>query len=133
MHSSKLRAGAHAMGLAVALAACAGCTASDRSPTGGTSSSEPSIVGAFGCGPTDARELRITGRGLPDRPVVAEVVFDGEVRNRSEARRGPDIEVTVMPDLPNEAYEPGAAEVRIVSGREVIVSAQVEPDLPICG
>jgi hypothetical protein len=61
------------------------------------------------------------------------VVFEGEVRNRSEPLRGPDLKVTMMPDLPNEAYEPGAAQVRIVSGEEVVVSAQVEPDLPICG
>lgn len=39
----------------------------------------------------------------------------------------------MVPDLPNEAYEPGAAQVTIVSGDEVVVSAHVEPDLPICG
>ena len=39
----------------------------------------------------------------------------------------------MMPDLPSEGYEPGAAQVRIVSGPEVIVSADAMADLPSCG
>ena len=141
---------ASALVIGCALLACVSCTSADDAPIGGTTTrpspssttgasegSGPStgatVEGAYGCGPSDAREITITSRGLPDEPVVAQVVFADEVRTSSGPLRGPDIEVTLMPDLPSEAYEPGAAEVRIVAGAEVIVSARVQPDLPICG
>ena len=142
--------GTAAMLLGCVLLVCVGCSSSDDSSTPATtslppvtsttavstssgSSAGPTVVGAYGCGPADGRAITITARGLSEEPVVAHVVFQGEVRNRSEPLRGPDIEVTMMPDLPSEAYEPGAAQVRIVSGPEVIVSADVLADLPICG
>lgn len=141
MGTKGLRRVAIAVLVAGALAACS--TESSIAPNPSTSTSttdtttrpaiSATIEGAFGCGPADDRTLTISATGLPDGELEAQLVFDGRVRTRSGPLRGADLEVTLEPDLPAAGYEPGASEVRIVAGSEVIVAAPVQPELPICG
>lgn len=149
-----LRPAAIAALFGCALWACVGCTSSDEPGTerstpattslprtsstfpassASVSPTGPTVEGAYGCGPADGRTITITAHGLPDGPVFGEVVFADEVRNRSQPVYGPDLEAILMPNLPDEGYEPGAAQVRIVSDSEVVVSADVQPELPFCG
>lgn len=121
----------------LAILALAGCT-SDADPTRGsttdasstTEAPEPaSVEAAYGCGPSDAAQVRVSGRVAGSDDVVILVAFDGTVYDRSWPKTGPKVGEVFDTKLPQAAFDAGSAEVRIVDAddrTDVIVQGEVD-------
>lgn len=115
------------------LAAVSGCSSGPEpiasTSTGRTSSttattspaSTATVEATYGCGPSDASEIRVTGRSVGGTHVIILVSFDDKVYDRSLPMPGPTVGQVFETELPREAFDAGSADVRIVDAYDPII------------
>ena len=122
------------------LAACSSDQASSPSPTTKATTvvtsttqggQEARLDATYGCGPADGAQVTVRGWDVGTSDVVIEVAFDETVYDRSWPMAGPRVGEVFDTKLPQEAWEAGAADVRIVRAddrSDVIVAGEVRLD-----